>query len=92
MIFFTQYNTKSIKIPQYFDAGSRKKGKSQLYYITKMWLNDLKSINGKRMHGKSIYLRPVPAESRPRDKRLRYMAVAERAVASFQQWLNETAL
>ena len=31
-------------------------------------------------------------ESRPRDKRLRYMAVAERAVASFQQWLNETAL
>ena len=35
---------------------------------------------------------PLPAESRPRDKRLRYMAVAERAVASFQQWLNETAL
>ena len=37
-------------------------------------------------------LPPLPAESRPRDKRLRYMAVAERAVASFQQWLNETAL
>lgn len=35
---------------------------------------------------------PMPVESRPRDKRLRYMAVAERAVASFQQWLNETAL
>lgn len=27
-------------------------------------------------------LPPLPAESRPRDKRLRYMAVAERAVAS----------
>ena len=37
-------------------------------------------------------LPPLPAERRPRDKRLRYMAVAERAVASFQQWLNETAL
>lgn len=37
-------------------------------------------------------LPPLPAESRPRDKRLRYMAVAERAVASFQQWLDETAL
>ena len=35
-------------------------------------------------------LPPLPAESRPRDKRLRYMAVAERAVASFQQWLDET--
>ena len=37
-------------------------------------------------------LPPLPAETRPRDKRLRYMAVAERAVASFQQWLDETAL
>lgn len=37
-------------------------------------------------------LPPLPAESRPRDKRLRYMAQAERAVASFQQWLDETAL
>ena len=35
-------------------------------------------------------LPPLPAESRPRDKRLRYMAVAERAVASFQQWLDAT--
>lgn len=35
-------------------------------------------------------LPPLPAESRPRDKRLRYMAVAERAVVSFQQWLDET--
>ena len=35
-------------------------------------------------------LPPLPAESRPRDKRLRYMAVAERAVASFQHWLDET--
>ena len=33
-------------------------------------------------------LPPLPAETRPRDKRLRYMAVAERAVASFQQWLD----
>ncbi len=32
-------------------------------------------------------LPPLPAESRPRDKRLRYMAQAERAVASFRQWL-----
>ena len=30
-----------------------------------------------------------PEGQRPRDKRLRYMAVAERAVASFQQWLDE---
>ena len=37
-------------------------------------------------------LPPLPAESRPRAKRLRYMAVDARAVASFQQWLNETAL
>lgn len=37
-------------------------------------------------------LPPLPEDQRPRDKRLRYMAVAERAVASFQQWLNETAL
>ena len=37
-------------------------------------------------------LPPLPAETRPRDKRLRYMAQAERAVASFQQWLEETAL
>ena len=37
-------------------------------------------------------LPPLPEESRPRDKRLRYMAQAERAVASFQQWLDETAL
>ena len=37
-------------------------------------------------------LPPLPAETRPRDKRLRYMAVAERAVASFQQWLDETSL
>ena len=37
-------------------------------------------------------LPPLPAESRPRDKRLRYMAVAERAVASFQQWLDENSL
>ena len=37
-------------------------------------------------------LPPLPAETRPRDKRLRYMAQAERAVASFQQWLDETAL
>ena len=33
-------------------------------------------------------LPPLPAETRPRDKRLRYMAVAERAVASFQRWLD----
>ena len=33
-------------------------------------------------------LPPLPAETRPRDKRLRYMAVAERALASFQQWLD----
>ena len=37
-------------------------------------------------------LPPLPEENRPRDKRLRYMAQAERAVASFQQWLDETAL
>ena len=37
-------------------------------------------------------LPPLPAETRPRDKRLRYMAVAERAVAGFQQWLEETSL
>ena len=37
-------------------------------------------------------LPPLPEESRPRDKRLRYMAQAERAVASFQHWLEETAL
>ena len=34
-------------------------------------------------------LPPLPEDQRPRDKRLRYMAVAERAVASFQQWLEE---
>ena len=34
-------------------------------------------------------LPPLPEDQRPRDKRLRYMAVAERAVASFQQWLDE---
>ena len=34
-------------------------------------------------------LPPLPAESRPRDKRLRYLAQAERAVASFQHWLDE---
>ena len=33
-------------------------------------------------------LPPLPAETRPRDKRLRYMAQAERAVASFQHWLE----
>ena len=37
-------------------------------------------------------LPPLPEDKRPRDKRLRYMAQAERAVASFQQWLDETAL
>ena len=37
-------------------------------------------------------LPPLPEESRPRDKRLRYMAQAERAVASFQHWLDETSL
>ena len=37
-------------------------------------------------------LPPLPEDNRPRDKRLRYMAQAERAVASFQQWLDETAL
>ena len=37
-------------------------------------------------------LPPLPAETRPRDKRLRYMAQAERAVASFQHWLDENAL
>ena len=37
-------------------------------------------------------LPPLPVETRPRDKRLRYMAVAERAVASFQQWLDSTSL
>ena len=37
-------------------------------------------------------LPPLPAETRPRDKRLRYMAQAECAVASFQHWLEETAL
>ena len=35
---------------------------------------------------------PLPEDQRPRDKRLRYMAQAERAVASFQRWLDETAL
>ena len=39
-----------------------------------------------REHG---ILPPLPEDQRPRDKRLRYMAVAERAVASFQQWLDE---
>ena len=29
-----------------------------------------------------------PLEDRPRDKRLRYMAQAQRAVASFQSWLD----
>ena len=29
-----------------------------------------------------------PLEDRPRDKRLRYMAQAERAVASLQSWLD----
>ena len=33
-------------------------------------------------------LPPLPPESRPRDKRLRYMAQAERAVESFQRWLD----
>ena len=37
-------------------------------------------------------LPPLPAETRPRDKRLRYMAQAQRAVASFQHWLDETSL
>ena len=37
-------------------------------------------------------LPPLPEDQRPRDKRLRYMAVAERAVASFQQWLDENSL
>ena len=37
-------------------------------------------------------LPPLPAEARPRDKRLRYMAVAQRAVASFQNWLDENQL
>ena len=37
-------------------------------------------------------LPPLPAETRPRDKRLRYMAQAERAVASFQHWLDGTSL
>ena len=37
-------------------------------------------------------LPPLPEESRPRDKRLRYMAQAQRAVASFQNWLDETSL
>ena len=32
-----------------------------------------------------------PLENRPRDKRLRYMAQAERAVASFQRWVEENA-
>lgn len=35
-------------------------------------------------------LPPLPPESRPRDKRLRYMAQAERAVASFQGWVDAT--
>jgi len=35
-------------------------------------------------------LPPLPPESRPRDKRLRYMAQAQRAVSSFQQWLEQT--
>ena len=43
-----------------------------------------------RLEGRQ--LPPPPAETRPRDKRLRYMAQAERAVASFQHWLEETAL
>ena len=34
-------------------------------------------------------LPPLPPESRPRDKRLRYLAQAERAVASFQTWLDQ---
>ena len=29
-----------------------------------------------------------PLADRPRDKRLRYMAQAERAVASFQTWVD----
>ena len=37
-------------------------------------------------------LPPLSEESRPRDKRLRYMAQAQRAVASFQHWLDETSL
>ena len=37
-------------------------------------------------------LPPLPEESGPRDKRLRYMAQAQRAVASFQHWLDETSL
>lgn len=37
-------------------------------------------------------LPPLPQETRPRDKRLRYMAQAERAVASFQSWLDSTML
>ena len=37
-------------------------------------------------------LPPLPEESRPRDKRLRYMAQAQRAVASFQHWLDENEL
>jgi len=37
-------------------------------------------------------LPPLPEESRPRDKRLRYRAVAGRAVASFQGWLDAAAL
>ena len=37
-------------------------------------------------------LPPLPEENRPRDKRLRYMAAAQRAVASFQQWLVENVL
>lgn len=31
----------------------------------------------------------LPEESRPRDKRLRYLVQAERAVASFQRWIDE---
>ena len=33
-----------------------------------------------------------PVRKMARDKRLRYMAQAQRAVASFQHWLDETSL
>lgn len=36
-------------------------------------------------------LPPLPAESRPRDKRLRYLAQAQRAADSFQIWVDECA-
>ncbi len=36
-------------------------------------------------------LPPLPAESRPRDKRLRYLTQAQRAVASLQAWVDECA-